>query len=117
MTLEDFVEYCLSKKGVTEDFPFDENTLVFKVAGKMFALTDANEFASINLKCDPEKAIDLREKFTAVQPGYHMNKKHWNTVTIHDDATDKLIYQWIDHSYDLVVASLPKKIKQGLQED
>jgi len=111
MQLEDFVNYCLAKKGVEDTFPFDENTLVFKVGGKMFALTDASDFRSINLKCDPEKALELREKYTAVQPGYHMNKTHWNTVEINSDATDKEVYTWIDHSYALVVSSLPKKIQ------
>lgn len=81
MNIEELREYCISKKDVTESFPFDETTLVFKVRGKMFALTDLEGELSINLKCDPDLAIELREKYPAVQPGYHMNKKHWNTIT------------------------------------
>lgn len=116
MTLEDYVEYCLSKPGVTDHFPFDEHTLVFKVMGKMFALTDAENFESINLKCQPEKAVELRERYEAVKPGYHMSKLHWNTVTVNADASDKLIYTWIDDSYHLVVDSLTKKLKNELKE-
>lgn len=115
MQLEDFVNYCLAKNGVEDTFPFDENTLVFKVAGKMFALADASDFTSINLKCDPEKAIELREKYSAVQPGYHMNKTHWNTVYVNSDAADKEIYGWIDLSYELVVLTLPKKTQALLR--
>lgn len=114
MNIEEYRNYCLSKKGVTESFPFDETTLVFKVMGKMFALADVEEFTGINLKCDPDKAIELREKYHAVQPGYHMNKQHWNTVEVNGDASDELIYQWIDDSYDLIVQSLPKKLKVEL---
>ena len=114
MNIEEFRSYCLKKPFVTEDFPFDESTLVFKVAGKMFALTDVNSFESINLKCDPEKAIELREKYAVVIPGYHMNKKHWNTVEIDGSIKDQLIYSWLDHSYDLVLASLPKKTRAEL---
>jgi predicted DNA-binding protein (MmcQ/YjbR family) len=117
MDIETFREYCLAKKGVTEEFPFDEVTLVFKVMGKVFAITniDANDF-SINLKCEPEKAILLREQYEAVQPGYHMNKKHWNTVFAKKDASDKLLEEWINDSYDLVVAGLPKKLQKELEE-
>ncbi len=102
MNLESFREYCFKKKGVTEEFPFGEDTLVFKVAGKIFAITDVETFESINLKCDPEKAIELREQYDAVQPGYHMNKKHWNTVMVDGSVSDKLLREWIDHSYELV---------------
>jgi len=115
MHIEQFREYCLSLKGVTEEFPFGENTLVYKVMGKMFALTDLENFESINLKCDPETAIELRERYDGVTPGYHMNKKHWNTVATRAGIPDKLLYEWIRHSYDLVAASLPKKIREGLQ--
>jgi predicted DNA-binding protein (MmcQ/YjbR family) len=101
----------LQKRGVTEGFPFDENTLVFKVFGKMFALMDVDVFDSLNLKCTPEKAVELRESFQGVQPGYHMNKKHWNTVLTNDDVSDTLLFELIDHSYELVYASLPKKIR------
>ncbi|HEY8400199.1 MAG TPA: MmcQ/YjbR family DNA-binding protein [Cytophagaceae bacterium] len=114
MNIEDFRNYCLSKKGVTEEFPFDENTLVFKVMNKMFALTDVDVFESINLKCDPEEAVMLRERYNAVLPGYHMNKKHWNTIVMDGSISDKLVYQWIDHSYDLVVKGLTKKQQHEL---
>lgn len=114
MNIEEFHAYCMAKKGVSESFPFDNETLVMKVMGKMFALTNVEQFNSINLKCDPEKAIELREAYAAVKPGYHMNKKHWNTVSVHLDANDDLIYQWIDDSYDLVVKTLTKKQKEEL---
>jgi predicted DNA-binding protein (MmcQ/YjbR family) len=115
MTFEEFVEYSIAKPGVQDDFPFGPDTLVFKVMGKMFALADAEDFQSINLKCDPELAVELREQYDAVRPGYHMNKTHWNTVTVNGDASDKKIYEWIDHSYDLVVKSLTKKQKEELK--
>jgi len=114
MNIEELREYCLSKKGVGEDFPFDETTLVFKVMNKMFALTDIEKPLSVNLKCDPEIAIGLRESFTAVQPGFHMSKKHWNTIYIDGSIDDKLIYKWIDDSYDLVVKGLTKKLREEL---
>jgi predicted DNA-binding protein (MmcQ/YjbR family) len=115
MDLEAFRKYCLGKKGVTEEFPFGEDTLVFKVAGKMFALTGLDDYPfSINLKCDPEKAIELREKYEAVQPGYHMNKVHWNTVALDKSIPDIEVYQMIDHSYQLILEKLPKKIKTEL---
>ena len=114
MNIEDYRAYCIAKNGVTEGFPFDQNTLVFKVMGKMFALANVDSFVSINLKCDPEMAIDLRERYHAVHAGYHMSKKHWNTVTVNDDASDELIYQWIDASYNLVVKSLTKKLQADL---
>ena len=114
MNIEEFRVYCLQKKGVTEEFPFDENTLVFKVMGKMFALCGVENFQSINLKCDPEKAIVLRENYDYVRPGFHMNKKHWNTVDIDWRAEDDLVKSWIDHSYELVIKSLTKKLKLEL---
>jgi predicted DNA-binding protein (MmcQ/YjbR family) len=116
MNIEELRAYCLSKKGTEEGFPFDEVTLVFKVMGKMFALTslDTPELR-VNLKCDPEKAIELREQFEQVLPGWHMNKKHWNTVVIDDFIDDKLIIEWIDHSYDLIVSSLTKKVRTELE--
>jgi predicted DNA-binding protein (MmcQ/YjbR family) len=116
VNIESLRNYCLSKKGVTEEFPFDENTLVFKVMGKMFALADVEEFEGINLKCEPEEAIQLREKYDAVQPGYHMSKKHWNTIIMDGSIPDKLIYKWIDDSYVLVVDKLSKKDKSTLQK-
>ncbi len=114
MNIETYRNYCLSKKGTTEGFPFDKNTLVFKVGNKMFALTNIDTFESINLKCDPEYAIELREQFKGIKPGYHMNKKHWNTVMIHSDITDRLIFELIDLSYNLVFKSLTKKQREVL---
>lgn len=101
--------------GVTEEFPFDNDTLVFKVMGKMFALTNVSNFYSINLKCDPEQAIALRETYEAVLPGYHMNKKHWNTVQMDGTLPDKLVLSWIDKSYQLVASSLTKTQKTALK--
>lgn len=114
MNIEEFREYCISKPGVTEEFPFDANTLVFKVMGKMFALTDLVDEFSLNLKCDPEHAIELREQFPAIRPGYHMNKVHWNTVKMDGSLNQKLILELIDHSYQLVVdkASSPALLRR-----
>jgi predicted DNA-binding protein (MmcQ/YjbR family) len=109
MNIEEFRDYCLSKKGVSESFPFDNRTLVFKVIGKMFALADVEEFSGINLKCDPEKAVELREQYQGIIPGYHMNKTHWNTVFSDGSVPDKLIRELTDHSYALIVSSLSKK--------
>ena len=114
MYIDEFREYCIAKKGVTEEFPFDEKVLVFKVMGKMFALTDVDEFISINLKCDPEEAVLLREQYEGVQPGYHMHKQHWNTVLTDGSIPDHLLRKWIDDSYDLVVAKMPKKLREEL---
>lgn len=114
MNIEEFREYCLSKNHVTEEFPFDEVTLVFKVCGKMFALTGIEQYKSINLKCDPEYAIALREQYPAILPGYHMNKKLWNTVMIDGSVPQKLIRKMIDDSYYLVIASLPKREREKL---
>ena len=115
MNIEEYRNYCLAKKGVTEEFPFDESTLVFKVMGKMFTATDIDKFASFNVKCDPEKAITLREQFSGVKPGYHMNKKHWNTLEMDGSLPDDRVREWIDDSYGLVVAGLTKKIRQELE--
>ncbi len=112
MNIEEIRVYCLQKKSVTESFPFDEDTLVFKVANKMFLLASLEKLPlSVNLKCDPERAISLRENHQAILPGYHMSKKHWNTVIIDGSLSDDFIIELIDHSYDLVVASLPKKLR------
>ena len=116
MNIESLREYCLSKKGATESFPFDKTTLVFKVMGKMFALTDLEGPLSINLKCDPERALQLREEYTAISPGYHMNKKHWNTIMIDGSINEKSIIELIDHSYELIISSLPKKARKELEE-
>ena len=113
MDIEQLREYCLSKMGATESFPFDNRTLVFKV-GKMFALCDIEQFSSLNLKCDPEKAIELRETYQGIIPGYHMNKTHWNTVSVDSDVPEKLILELIDHSYELIVMSLTKKQRNEL---
>ncbi len=109
MNIEELREYCLSKKGVTESFPFDEDTLVFKVIDKAFLLTGISERpVSFNVKCDPEKAILLREKYSCVEPGYHMNKKHWNTVVADGSVSEKMLREWIDHSYEQVIIGLTK---------
>ncbi|HRE75773.1 MAG TPA: MmcQ/YjbR family DNA-binding protein [Flavobacteriales bacterium] len=114
MNIELLRNYCITKKGVTEEFPFDDRTLVFKVMGKMFALADVEEFDGINVKCDPELAIELRERYAGVLPGYHMSKKHWNTLVMDGSLPEKMILKWVDDSYDLVVASLPKKLREEL---
>ena len=114
MNIEDYRSYCISKPGVTEEFPFDYETLVFKVMGKIFALTSVETFISVNLKCDPELAIELRESYHSIQPGYHMNKKHWNTIETDGDVPDGKLRELIDISYNLVVKGLTKKLKQEL---
>ena len=115
MNIEQFRDYCLAKLFVTEHFPFDETTLVFKVADKMFALCDVDQFEFINLKCDPEEAVDLRERYHGIKPGYHMSKKHWNSVYIGEDVHDKLLLKLTDNSYDLVFSSIAKKKRDELQ--
>jgi predicted DNA-binding protein (MmcQ/YjbR family) len=114
MDIETFRDHCMNKKGVTEEFPFGETTLVFKVMGKIFALADVEIFESANLKSDPEKAVELRERYPGIVPGYHMNKMHWNTVKMDGSVPDSTVIELIDHSYDLVVQKLPKKIKVSL---
>lgn len=116
MNIEILRNYCLSKKGATEEFPFGELTLVFKVGNRMFALTSLDGELSINLKCDPEKAIEIREQYPAVQPGYHMNKLHWNTVYIDGTIPAALVFEWIDHSHDLVFNKLPAAIRKSISE-
>ena len=109
MDLPDAIAHCLSKPAAEETTPFGPDVLVFKVAGKMFALTNPTDFPPrLNLKCDPDRAVQLREEFDAVIPGYHQNKKHWNTVILDGSIPSPLLTEWIDHSYALVVASLPK---------
>ena len=112
MNIESLREYCLSKSGVEETLPFGPDTLVYKVYGKVFLLTglDSDQL-SFNVKCDPDKAIELREEFPCVQPGYHMNKKHWNTILVDGSVSSKQLKEWIDHSYELVAAKSPKKKK------
>ncbi|WP_452229641.1 MULTISPECIES: MmcQ/YjbR family DNA-binding protein [unclassified Lacinutrix] len=119
MNIEQLREYCLAKKGVTEHFPFDETTLVFKVLGKMFALTSLKGWEvgtqSINLKCDPEYAQELRATYQSIEPGYHMSKKHWNTIQIHTtELQPSFVIQLINHSYDMVVKGLSKKLRDSL---
>lgn len=114
MTLDEILSYCLAKPGVEETFPFDSTTLVLKVGGKMFLLTDIENPVSVNLKCDPEMAVELREKYDAVLPGYHMSKKHWNTVMLIGKYSQAEFLSWIDHSYDLVFSGLPLKLKQEI---
>ena len=109
MTLEAYCGFCLSLPHVTEAFPFDQNTLVFKVGGKIFALLDVENFESINLKCDPEEAIELRESFAGITGGYHMNKKHWNTIVVDGSVSNTMLKEWIDHSYTLVAPKQKKK--------
>jgi predicted DNA-binding protein (MmcQ/YjbR family) len=115
MNIEELRTYCLSLKGVTEDFPFDESTLVFKVVGKLFCLTDLEGPLSINVKNEPEKNIELREEYPAIKPGYHMSKIHWNTVEIDGSIPDDFIKNLIDESYDLVVMKLKKQEQQKLK--
>ena len=109
MDIEKVRKYCLKKEEVTEGFPFGGDVLVFKVINKMFCLVNLTPPYSLNLKCDPELAAELREKYTAVTPGYHMNKSHWNSVQLDGTVQDKEILKWIDHSYDLIVAGIPLK--------
>lgn len=120
MNLETYYEYCLSKKGVTEHFPFDEDTLVFKVGGKMFALSSLSQWEkgnpSVNLKCDPERAQELRAEYDAIQPGFHMSKVHWNTIIVNAGVSDVLFKELMDHSYELVFKSLTKKLQTEIQE-
>jgi predicted DNA-binding protein (MmcQ/YjbR family) len=118
MNIEEFRDYCLSKNQVTESFPFDEDTLVFKVAGKMFALVSLEKRpVTVNLKCDPEKALELREEYEEISPGYHMSKIHWNTVTIDGSLSNKLIMELTDDSYNLVVKGMSKKKQKDLGLD
>lgn len=117
MNIEELREYCISKKGVTESLPFGPETLVFKIMGKAFLLTGMDgRPLQFNVKCDPEKAIELREKYTCVIPGYHMNKKHWNTIIVDGSVSIKLLHKWITDSYNLVASGLTIKAKQELRE-
>lgn len=111
MYIDELRTYCLSKPCVEECFPFDNDTLVFKVMGKMFALCSLSAPETVNLKCEPTYAAELRERYEGVRPGYHMNKQHWNTVSLQRDCSDSLLRDLIDHSYERVVLSLPKKVQ------
>ena len=114
MTLEFFRSHCLAKFGATEDTPFGEDTLCFRVGGKIFALLNMDNFHYVNLKCDPERAVELREEFAGITPGFHMNKKHWNSISVSGNVPDQLILTLVDHSYELVLATLSQKIKSQL---
>lgn len=115
MYIDEFRDYCIAKPGVTEEAPFGPDTLVMKVMGKMFALTGLDKYEFINLKCDPERSAELRERYEGIRPGWHMNKLHWNSVFVDGSISDNMIKELIDHSYDIVVASLTKKLKEELQ--
>jgi predicted DNA-binding protein (MmcQ/YjbR family) len=115
LNIEELRDYCLLKPGATEGFPFGEDTLVFKVGGKMFLLTGLQAGNNFNVKCDPELAVEFRERYIEVQPGYHMNKKMWNTVFMDGSLTQKQLFEMVDHSYSLVVKSLPKKVQAEIQ--
>jgi predicted DNA-binding protein (MmcQ/YjbR family) len=115
MHIENFRDFCLGLPGAVEETPFGPDTLVFKVGSKIFALTDLQTFGSVNLKCDPELAIDLRERHDFVLPGFHMNKKHWNTILIGTGVSDTQMHQWITHSYQLIIAALPQAVRTNLQ--
>lgn len=114
MNLETVREHCLNKKGVTESLPFNEDSPVYKVMGKIFLIANLEPPVSINIKCDPEKAVELRERYDFVKPGYHMNKLHWNTIELTAGSPDKEIIKWIDNSYDLVVSKLKKSDQEKL---
>ena len=120
MNIQQLYEFCLSKRGVTEHFPFDEDILVFKVGEKIFALTSLSNWEkgnpTINLKCNPERALELRAEYEAIVPGFHMNKNHWNTIEFNSDVSDKMMCELISHSYDLVFKSLTKKLQQEIIE-
>ncbi len=114
MYIDEFRDYCLAKPGVTEDTPFGPDTLVLKVMNKVFAITGIVEFEFINLKCDPERAADLREQYEGIRPGWHMNKTHWNSVFVDGSVPESLIRELIDHSYELIASSLSKKLREEL---
>jgi predicted DNA-binding protein (MmcQ/YjbR family) len=116
MNIENIREYCLSKSGVTESFPFDETTLVFKVMGKMFCLANLDGQLGLSLKNSPEKVAEMREQFSCVLPGYHMNKIHWNLVLVDHSVPDSQLFAWIDESYESVVVGLTQKLKEELQK-
>lgn len=115
MTLEDLQAYCGRKSGVSWDTPFGPDVLVFRVMGKIFALAPIGLFKTVNLKCDPERAIELRERYEGIAPGYHMNKRHWNTVDVTGSVPQKLLRELVDHSYELVKASLPRKVREAIR--
>jgi predicted DNA-binding protein (MmcQ/YjbR family) len=113
MNIQDLRAYCLSLPHTTEDTPFDADTLAFRVHNKIFALSSISGNNAVNLKCNPERAVELRERYEAVQPGYHMNKTHWNTVHFNQDLNNKELLELVKHSYDLIWGSLPKKLRES----
>ncbi|REH45822.1 putative DNA-binding protein (MmcQ/YjbR family) [Tenacibaculum gallaicum] len=119
MNIEEFRNYCITKKGVTEHFPFDDNVLVFKVMDKMFALSGLDSWEQhepkVNLKCEPERALELRAEYESINPGFHMSKKHWNTVTLNNDVSDTFVFELIDRSCELIVKGLTKKLQEELK--
>jgi predicted DNA-binding protein (MmcQ/YjbR family) len=117
MNIEEYRDFCLSLPGTTEETPFGPDTLVFKVGGKIFALTNLQTFESFNVKCEPERAVELRERYDYVLPGFHMNKKHWNTVLVGSGGTDAQLRQWLTDSYQLIVAALPKAVRAELAQE
>src|SRR5262245_44514203 len=118
MNIQQLYEFCLSKNGVTEHFPFNEDALVFKVGGKIFCLTSLESWESgepsLNLKCDPSRSLELRSEYEAIKPGYHMSKIHWNTIRVNSDVSDRMLLELINHSYDLVFKSLTKQLQQEI---
>jgi predicted DNA-binding protein (MmcQ/YjbR family) len=115
MNIEELRNYCLQKQGAVEEYPFGPDTMVFKVGGKLFLLAGITEGDSFNAKCDPERAIELRERHEEIQPGYHMNKKHWNTIYMNGSLSNKQLRELIDHSYDLIFNSLPAKTRKEIE--
>lgn len=114
MTLDDLRSHCMNKPGYSEDLPFDERTLAFRVGGKIFALMDIEAFDSVNLKCDPDRSVELREQYSGIRGGYHMNKRHWNTVATDGSVPHRLVLELADHSYDLVLGSLSRRIQEAI---
>jgi len=117
VNIEEFWDFCLSKTGTEESMPFDDKVLVFKVAGKIYAACDVDDFESVNLKCDPERATALRAEYSGIKPGYHMSKKHWNTIEMSGTVPFDLVVNLINHSYDLVVEGLPLYKQKQLKSD
>ncbi|MGB1039024.1 MAG: MmcQ/YjbR family DNA-binding protein [Bacteroidia bacterium] len=117
MDIEHLREYCIQKPNTTEETPFGPDTLVYKVHGKMFCLFSIDNFVSVNLKCDPDKAPEMRANYIGIEPGFHMNKKHWNTVRLFTDVQDGMILKMVDESYKLVIKTLPKKLREEALKD
>jgi predicted DNA-binding protein (MmcQ/YjbR family) len=116
MNIEELRSFCIEKKGVEEGFPFGSDIIVFKVMGKVFLIADLQEQPlTFNVKCDPEKAVELRERYSCITPGYHMNKKHWNTIVSDGSVSSALIKEWVSDSYNCVIAKLPKAMKKELE--